>query len=737
MSRRVRFVLVFFLTLCVFGDALAFAAEEQDEDKSEAVSDRPSLRAVRVETGPTIDGRMDDDAWKSAPIGGPIPQYVPKMGVPMTEPTEFRVVYDDEAIYVGVWCFDSEPDKIRARVMTRDADLFVDDYLIVVLDTFLDRRNGYYFVINPNGARRDGLVGDNKARNWDWDGIWTAAATIDDEGWKAEIAIPLKTLSFDPNLSTWGFNVSRAIRRKTERGRWHGARPEVRSHHMSEAGNLTGLRGLKQGVGLDVTPYVLTRYTVDRVDSDTDWLGDFGGDVRYRVLPSLTATLSYNTDFAETEVDTRQVNLTRCPLVFPEKRAFFLEDSNIFEFAGIDSERRRTPRIIPFFSRRIGLGADGRPVPIGVAGKLAGRAGRYNIGMLNAVLEDEGEFVGENAFVGRVTRNVLEQSNVGGIVTYGDPDSANDSVLVGTDFKYRTTSLPQNQIFEAGAFVLGTYVDGPEENASGAYGMNVAYPNDQFYGTFDFTEIGEEFDAALGFVPRRGIRAYESRLSYRPRPQDLAPIRQFAFSYDSTHITNLDNEIETVVHELRPFYMRTDDGDELYLRGRFDLDAPNEEFEISDGVLIPEGSYGWFSYGGGFETSSMRPVEFEFDVALGEFYEGHRQRYSFELKLRPWSVFNAGVDYAMNFVQIPEGDFDVGLFALRAQFNVNPNLTFFHFVQHDSRTDSIGYQGRLQWEFRPGKRLALVVNQAFDSRDSNLRLLRSEVVAKLVVTFRF
>ena len=236
------------------------------------------------------------------------------------------------------------------------------------------------------GARSESLVTDNTVVNRNWDGLWWVRTSRDGEGWKVEMAIPFKTLSFNPANPTWGFNLERQIRRKYEIGRWASPRREVSSYMPSGAGELTGLHGLKQGLGLELSPYVKGRYS--QSPSGDDWTGDAGGEVRYRLTPYLSSTLSYNTDFAETEVDLRQINLTRFPLFFPEKRAFFLEDSGIFEYGGLNGGALGQP-LIPYFSRRIGLSAGGEPVPVLWAGKVAGRIGQYKLGVLDAVLDDQ------------------------------------------------------------------------------------------------------------------------------------------------------------------------------------------------------------------------------------------------------------------------------------------------------------------------------------------------------------
>ena len=216
---------------------------------------KPSIRAIQVETGPTIDGQLDESVWLQAPAAGPLWQYDPATSEAMSEKTLFRILYDKDYLYIGVWCYDSDPGAINARVMQRDnRSIYSDDYLYMALDTFHDQRNGYIFVVNPNGARYDQIVSNNIFLNSNWDGVWQAGASIDSEGWKAELAIPFKSLSFDPKETTWGFNISRSISRKVERGRWTGAKPNLHTYHVSQAGDIVGLRGLRQGLGIELSP---------------------------------------------------------------------------------------------------------------------------------------------------------------------------------------------------------------------------------------------------------------------------------------------------------------------------------------------------------------------------------------------------------------------------------------------------------------------------------------------------
>ena len=373
---------------------------------------RPTVKAVRIDQAPDIDGHLVDEPWRLAKPAGEFLQKEPKENVPHSQRTEFRVLFDDDALYIGVWCFDTESDRLVALNMERDGHMYFEDVVMITLDTFLDRRNGYQFSVNTNGARGDATISNNTSVSPEWDGAWMAKSRRHVWGWSTEIAIPFKTISFDETTSTWGFNIYRNIGRFNESALWANSRASIRGYHVSECGDLTGLHGLRQGLGLDITPYATGKYRREYDAKDSDLLGDFGFDVRYRLTPSLSALASVNTDFAETEIDRRQVNLTRYPLFFQEKRQFFLEDSGIFGFGGGESSRRRSrdssdTLLMPFFSRRIGLSSKGQIAPIHFAGKLTGRIKDYNIGLLDAVIEGDGR--PRNAFVGRVSRNLFEQ----------------------------------------------------------------------------------------------------------------------------------------------------------------------------------------------------------------------------------------------------------------------------------------------------------------------------------------
>ncbi|MBT7865290.1 MAG: carbohydrate binding family 9 domain-containing protein, partial [Opitutales bacterium] len=414
MPQAFRYILfIFWLTDCSLAGGESPIPERQEIPAYRLDRDyRPEITAVRLDEPPKIDGHLDEDVWKTAPMAGPLLQYQPSSYARMDQETFFRVAYDENYLYIAIWCWDTEPDRIVARYMRRDDELWNDDSVNINLDTFNDQRNSYTFLVNPNGTRHDAISTNNANYNYRWDGVWKAKTQITDYGWQVEVALPLTTLSFDPASSQWGLNLGRRIKRSDQRGIWSSPRNAIRGYYMSEAGKLNGLSGLKQGLGLELNPYILGKQSEDKSRGTDDFEFEWGGDFRYRITPKMSASLSYNTDFAAAETDARQVNLTRFSLFFPEKRRFFLEDTGVFNFGGLGGRfRRRTgtrasPVILPYFSRRIGLSNEGQVAPLIGAAKLSGRVGNYNIGIIDAVVEANGDLDSQNAFVGRVTREI-------------------------------------------------------------------------------------------------------------------------------------------------------------------------------------------------------------------------------------------------------------------------------------------------------------------------------------------
>lgn len=690
---------------------------------------KPSIAAFRIEGPLVVDGKLDEEAWRKAEKGSGFRQYDPGRGTPATERTEFAIVYDEDNFYLGVWCYDSQPGGVMGRSMNRDRIFTGSDFLYIFLDTFHDQRNGYVFAVNPTGAQSDALITNNVERNYAWDGIWTSKTQITDEGWFVEIAIPFKTLSFDPKGSVWGFNMSRRIRRKGESFRWSAPRDEVRTHNAVEAGDVTGLRGMRQGRGIEFSPYTTGRYHDG--DSGSGVEGDFGADLRYRITPSFSATVSYNTDFAETAVDQRLINFSRFPLFFPEKRDFFLEDSGIYSFGSGSSD------LLPYFSRRIGL-SNGRKVPIQLATKLAGRLGDYDIGFTHALLEEQSGLDQQNVFAARVSRRVFEQSSIGVIATAGDPSADLANYVGGVDFKYRTNQFAGDKIFAANVNALGSFSEmaGGGEQGDYAYGISLYYPNEVWDSALRYLEIGANFNPALGFVPRRGIRSVDFELERTWRPANQSWFRELDVGGQVELKSLTSGEFDSAQFAFTPIDLELDSTDEISFRISHDVDRPRKDFQLAD-VMVPAGRYGWTKGRLAVETTSTRPVWVEGAIQVGEFYDGWRNVLETEVEWNPNRHFRFNAQYQYNNVDLEGGSFDAHVGSLGLNVNVTPDLGWSALAQYDSISNAIGFNSRIRWEYKPGSTIYFVLNQSLIAQDGGLLLESSDLTLKADATFRF
>ena len=685
---------------------------------------------MRTETAPVIDGVLDEPVWAEAGVIDGLTQVEPVEGVEPTQRTVVRVLFDADNMYFGVRCRDDEPGRIIAKQLRRDGSLESDDRVELVIDPFFDRRNGFYFAVNPVGARVDGLVINNRDIDRAWDGIWYAKASLDDEGWVAEIAVPYKTISFNPRTTQWSFNIQRTVRRDRELSRWSAPSQNKEIQSLADAGVLDGVQDITQGVGLDVRPYF--KGTYDHSEGDDSLKGTGGVDLFYKVTPEITLTLTFNTDFAETEVDQRQVNLTRFPLFFPEKRDFFLQDAGIFKFGGIF----RNP--LPFFSRRIGLDENGMPVRILAGAKITGRPSGWNVGGLVTWMDSTPTVDRKVLSVMRVSRNVLDESEVGFVATAGDPLTNDDNWVVGPDFSFRRSDLFGDRVLQGNLFFLYSDTTGGQGDVSGddtAWGLKVDYPNDRVNWSLDFTDIGDSFNAALGFVPRRGIREYIGRWRYRWRPRGTF-IRTIDTSLDAELITNRSNDVETGELSLDYLEIETNAGDRLKLDVEFHREVLVDPFEIQPGNTIPVGDYDFVRAEVEVSTADSRPVSVAASIDGGGFFDGNRIDTVLALDLRPSDHFFGRVEWERNDVNLPTGDFIVNIARVQADVLFTADLSWTNVIQWDSVSELLGINSRVRWIIEPGNEFFFVVNQGFDT-DGTFATAGTEIVSKLVWTFRF
>jgi len=697
-------------------------------------------RAVvaRASSHITIDGVLDEPDWAAATPIGEILQREPRPGEKASERTEVKLLYDRENLYLGVMCYDSEPQRIIGTQMARDAELQADDRIEIIVDTFRDRRNAFYFATNPLGALVDALVIENGQINKEWDAIWTVKTRKFAGGWCAEFAIPFKSLGFNQGQLSWGFNFSRTIKRKIEEDRWASPRLDVKFFQVSEAGEIEGLSEVAQGRGLDLRPYVAGKWTRDSLTGNETFTGKGGGEIFYNLTPNLKWTTTFNTDFAETEVDNRQINLTRFPLFFPEKRAFFLENAGAFSFS--NPAGSRVPDVIPFFSRRIGL-LEGNEVPILAGTKLTGKIGRYDLGVLGVRTRETSFAEAKNFFVGRVKRNLFKQSYVGGIFTDGDPANPTSSRTFGGDLHLATANfLGKEQNFAIDVYGLESRNEGVKGDDS-SYGFTASYPNDLFSGRIGWQHVGGQFNPALGFVARPNVNKLDLRAEFDPRPKHFLNVRQMFHEFVFTRYTRLDTgRVESWRLFTAPINYELNSGEHIEFNYIPQFERLFEPFEIAAGVRLPPGDYRFTRWRTEVNTASKRRWQADFAWWFGGFYSGHSNQFEtgFGYKVAPHFQIRLGLD--QTFVRLKAGSFVARIFELRANYSFTPFLSVSNLVQFDNESRNLGWQARVRWIIRPGNEVFLVFNQGWlqDERGGlNFRPAGTRLAGKFQYTFRF
>ena len=734
----------------------------------------PQARAVFVETGPKIDGVLDDEVWKQAELVSELTKVTPNFCEPPTFKSEIRILTDGEFLYLSLRAYDDDPDQIVANRMARSEVFFYDDNFTMLFDTFHDRQNGFFFQVNANGGRRDGsFARDNFEENWD--GIWYADATIDDKGWSAEVAIPFKTLPFRPGVDDWGLQLFRRVRRWNEENRWADPSLQRFGINMSRAGTLHGMAVAEQGVGLDVVPNMSLGWHVDGQGRDNllSPLADREGhneaviepslDAFYRVTPSLLASVTANTDFAQTEIDDAQLNLSRFSLFFPEKREFFLRDTGIFQFADLTSESG-----LPFFSRRIGIDSSTNPVRILGGGRLTGRTGRYNVGFMDIQQDRNAGREGENLAVARISANVLEESNVGFLLTHGDAESKRENLVAGTDFNYRSSELIPNRFISANLWVQQSFTGGEYGDQSTAFGGTLSYPNDIVNWKLRFKDIQQGFDPALGFVNRTDIRQYEVDYRYRFRWEDEL-IQTYDIVLDSSFTTDRTNHLESSFVSFSPLKVANSVDDSFELQALLLYEDTDRPFYLASHVGIPAAEYTQISGILKIRTGQHRPIRFEYDTGVGQFYGGWGVRIAPLLEWRPnkYLLLSARYDqrifYDMQSCYGPStsggiinedgegvncvvsgdgGDvekrqFTVRLVRLRGQVAFTPDIIWSTLLQYDNLSDGLEFQTRLRWILEPGKEFFVVMGQDFDMKPGDFRIRETRPAVKVRWTFRY
>ncbi len=682
--------------------------------------------AYRLADGqqPEIDGRLTDEAWTLAPVQGSFVQREPAYGSPSTERTELRVLYDNRTLYIGVWVFDSDPAGIMGSEMKRDSGLNKGDQLKITIDTFHDHRNAFYFSTTPLGAYKDANTVENgRTINYDWNAVWDNKTSIDGQGWYVEIAIPLSQLRFRTTIgeSTWGLNLCRILFRKNEESYWVPFPREWGPSgfaRVSNSGVLQGLANLRSRRRIEFVPYVLpaaSRDYLTQPDAATD--AKYGGDFKIGLTNDLIADLTYHTDFAQVEADQEVVNLTRFSLFFPEKRQFFTESVGIFDFgkagtsSGGDASANDPGLLALYYSRRIGL-VDGQQVPIIGGGRVTGKIGDYTIGVLNITTEEETlasrQLDNANFTVARVKRNVLANSSIGAIVVNSQDGISEYNRAIGVDAgfmlgQYVTLTGAVGKTFSPGSDGAGT--------AAGI--ADFAWKSDRFHYGGQYQDVGEAFNAEMGYIPRLDIRSTKLRAGWTPRPK-WGGIRQLLFNTEAEYYENHAGRVESRMQAVSANMQRQDTSG-AFASVTHEFDNLAVPFTTA-GTTLPVGPYTWTTSTVSYSTNRTRRVFGSVGGDFGGYYSGERQALRANASITAGKTLLFEPNYTRNRVTFPGRPlYTSNVLNFRVSHSFSPDFYLKGFVQYNDDRNTASFNLLWWYHYKPGSDLYVVYNQGWDT----------------------
>ena len=697
-----------------------------------------STRAPRIlfERELKLDGALTESAWRQTDSVTNFTQRDPRQGEAASERTVVRFIGSPEGLWVGIWAYDREPEGIRRTQLRRDADFGSDDHVSVMLSPTADKRTAFLFSINPNGALNDAEVLNFESESREWDGIWDGRARVTAEGWQSEMLIPWQTLRYRPidadeAADAWDMNVRRFIRRKNESVLWTAWKRTEGIRFLERAGSLIGFKEAKQVLenGLprraiaELRPYAVSSGSLAERSVNADGSlratrpsglrGSAGLDAKLAPAPTLTLDLTANADFAQAEVDRQVVNLTRFPLFFPEQRPFFTEGAGIFDFG-----RQRQTQL--FYSRRIGLGADGTPIPLEAGARLTGRFGAQQLGLLTTHTGGSGS---ATAAVARVKRDILGRGYVGAMATLNAPRNGTSSGAGGLDVNMPYVVRGQNLVFLGTASVDGSATKGDPYYARAI----VDFPNDVADIVLRLDRVGAGYRPELGFVQQRGITRIGWQTEFSPRPSALGALRG---PLTAMHVRKLKIELLSgdLVRTLdatgplsgltngsltsSPLGFEFDSGDEIKVEFNRRYDAPGEAFDLFDGAEIAAGRYAWNSAQLEYQGSTARRVGVDVTVARGGFYSGRSSELTASLRGRFAPHVNVSVEYGRTAVSLTESDstrrFTAQTARLRLDVATSARLSTSLFTQWDNESNRGAVNARVRWTSSPGSDLYIV-----------------------------
>ena len=681
---------------------------------------RRTVTAVETRGGITLDGALDEEAWRLAEPATDFVQAEPLEGQPASQPTDVRLVFDRDALYIGVDCRDEADARTIINDIRKDFPAGDQDTFEVILDTFGDRRNGFVFVTNAVGAKSDTqIANEGRDVNASWDAVWTVAARRTDHGWSAEMRIPFKTLRFERGAGhVWGINFSRRIRRKNEVDYWSAVPRVYNLYRASLAGSLTGLPDASQGRNLRLKPWVASDSTRSVGGPSFNNSGQMGLDAKYGVTPSLTLDVTVKPDFAQAEADEQQVNLTQFSLYFPEKREFFLENSGMFYFGDIPRESRvggfrfaaPEEEVLLFFSRRIGLSDTGEQIPIAAGGRLTGRVGAFGVGAMTIQTQGQGTRAGDNFTTLRARRDVLRNSDVGAIFlsrqSAGASSDRNQVAGLDANFRFKG-SLSLNGFF-ARSFTPG--VQGGETSGKGSVTWNDNFVHTQY----SFLTIGDNFRDDIGFIKRTGIRKHFADFGLRQRPEWL---RSYGIRESHPHTryniyTDQSNaKVSHTNHVAMAWFFERGGYMEVQWNPRFErIVVP---FKVRTDQSFAIGSYAWNEYALELETNHSRKVSGSALITTGGFWNGTQNTIKGGVIYRPSYQLTFDIALQRSDITLPQPmhDFVTNLVTSRIGYAFNTRTFLDTLLQYNTDLKQFSANIRFDLIHRPLSDLFVVYNE--------------------------
>jgi hypothetical protein len=717
MGKRLLFGLT---VLAGLSTAMSLFAQHSQPDK---------FNALKIASPIKLDGVLDEPEWTKAQHIANFTQRELNENSPSTERTEVAILYSQSEFYIGVWCFDREPDKIIAQKMKWDFEYGNEDNFEIALDTYGDKRNAYLFVINPNGAQYDALVTDNSRRlNVDWNGVWYVAAKRTEQGWFAEIKIPFSTLKFSAaDEQAWGINFERNIRRKREQVLWQGWSRDALLVQVNRAGTLTGLQGLTRTRIFEFRPYALAGIE-KAVETPSETVGSLGLDFNYLINPTVKLDFTIHPDFAQVESDTLIVNLTRFSVSLPEKRHFFLEAQNFFDFP--------LGRARAFYSRRIGIFEE-EQVPILGGVRFLGKMGGTTLGIMTLQTGNTETAKATNFSLVRYKQDLGEQSSVGALAI-GAIQSGRFNGTGGVDALFSTSKLFGNKNFQVGGAYAATYTSDRAAKSGSAHRLFFSYPNDLIELSGSWERVGQDFNPEAGFLSRPSYQLYTARWRINPRPAFLPfvqklQIKPIDINY---YIEDVTREMQSVYMEFRPLAVFFKSGENLEVNISRDAENLTEDFEIRPGHVIPAARY-WTTRGEvQFATFDGRPFVFDGGINWGEFYDGSSTEWDTQLTWKPNRYYSLGLSYARNDIRLPGGGFAIDEVVSRMNFSVTPKLFGSLYTQWNNDENEVRFNFRFTWIPKAGAYLYFVLNEFGDTLNPRWRLTKTVAMIKFVWYFR-